>query len=154
MKLTSRIKNVLYWLPIIWSDYHWDYASLYPVLRRKLEAMEDAIRNGMSVDADHDADRIHYVVLLLKRLEADEYLIRALEPVEKQWGETDMVTERQEDGMCRLVGWKHEKATNEAEAEQADREWREAGTRSDTQQDQDWREVWATIAKYGRSWWD
>ena len=68
--LTQGIKNLIYWLPVVWQDRHWDHDFLFLMLRHKLKAMETFFRSkgAFGVRSHRDADHIHRCILLLNRL--------------------------------------------------------------------------------------
>lgn len=68
--LTQGIKNLFYWLPVVWQDRQWDEHFLFLMLRHKLKAIETFFRSkdAVAIVAHKDADHIHRCVLLLNRL--------------------------------------------------------------------------------------
>lgn len=75
-----RIKNIFYWLPVIWRDEQWDYYYIYAVLKHKLTRTAHNIRkNGTHVSADYDANRIMLCVKLIDIVQNEYYYTKALE---------------------------------------------------------------------------
>ena len=95
MKFLRRIKegiiNIVDWLPVVWRDRDWDQAFLYEVLRFKLGRMERFQRErGHSVEFKGIAGEIGLCVKLLDRIIKDDYLVNALNPHERKWGEAEI----------------------------------------------------------------
>ena len=69
----SHIRNLIRWLPIIWSDKNWDWVYLAKILEFKLRLMEQNFRKyGHHADSDRDARTMLICAELLKRLQADD----------------------------------------------------------------------------------
>jgi len=69
------VKNLVFWFPVIWLDRWWDHSFLYPILRRKLEHMEENFRlGGCHKNNKKDAFKMKKCVLLLDRLINDAYI--------------------------------------------------------------------------------
>lgn len=58
------IKNLLYWLPVIWKDRDYDYGFLLKIMHHKMKAMEKCIGADCS---------LHNANLLLEDLIANNY---------------------------------------------------------------------------------
>jgi hypothetical protein len=77
--LKKRIQNLLYFLPIIWSDRWFDSHYLYVLIRAKLIQMEHNFRNfSMCSDGILLADEIKEVIedltkLIDEEIESEEY---------------------------------------------------------------------------------
>jgi hypothetical protein len=68
-----NVGRVYKWLPILWNDRDFDYAFLWPILRKKIENMEKVISNGSSATRLTVKAELLYVRLLLERIEAGDY---------------------------------------------------------------------------------
>lgn len=87
----NGIKNLIKWFPVIWKDRNWDNHYIYMILRHKLHLTEQFIRyKGISLNAEHDANKIKVCINLLDRLIKDEYHIMAYKDIDKKWGELKM----------------------------------------------------------------
>ncbi len=76
--IPAGVRNIVRWVPVVWSDTDYDYEPLLQMMREKLDSMEGAIRaNGYGVAHIQDADNMRVCVLLLDRIIADEYPIEA-----------------------------------------------------------------------------
>ena len=69
------IRNLIFWIPIIWHDVDFDYGPLLDMMRASLGKLEPWIRDGYSMGGEKDADKIRVCLLLLDRIIADEYTI-------------------------------------------------------------------------------
>ena len=69
------LRNVIRWFPVIYKDRWWDHSFLYPILKKKLELMEENFRlRGCHVGNEKDAKNMKICVLLLDRLINDAYI--------------------------------------------------------------------------------
>jgi hypothetical protein len=111
-----RIKNVLYWLPVIWDDYWFDYVYLLKIMRHKLMQMAPAFRDkGMSVDSEDQATEMEEVIAALHRLIENDYCKDDLHTWCEKWGK--MVSEPDENrpGWRRFVGFENEHTPEDTE---------------------------------------
>jgi hypothetical protein len=68
------VKNIIFWLPIIWKDRWWDHSYIYSILKRKLEQMEYKFKTeGVSIRSKEDAKNMKTCILLLDRLIKEKY---------------------------------------------------------------------------------
>ena len=69
----TGIKNLRYWLPIIWKDRNWDYRFIFDILAHKLKAQSTYIGGrGIHVSAERDAEIMMTCVRLIEKVK-DEY---------------------------------------------------------------------------------
>lgn len=68
------IKNLVYWVPIIWKDRHWDHSYIFAVLQHKLKAQADWIQeHGNHLNAPTDARLMRTCVCLINRVSEGYY---------------------------------------------------------------------------------
>ena len=68
------IKNIIYWLPIIWKDRDWDYYYIYIVLKHKLQNLHDGLtKRNLYVNVEHDTKYIRLCINLINKLTTDYY---------------------------------------------------------------------------------
>jgi hypothetical protein len=68
------IKNLWYWLPIIWKDRNWDHSYIYNVMMHKLSSQADYIsRNDRHTRAQQDARRMKLCVKLMQICKEETY---------------------------------------------------------------------------------
>ena len=68
------IQNLIYWLPIIWKDRHWDSHYVFEVLKHKLKAQAKHIGdNDRHTRAQQDAKRMRLCVKLIGKVQDDFY---------------------------------------------------------------------------------
>ena len=69
----SGIKNIAYWLPIIWKDRNWDHRYIYTILQHKLKAQSEYIgRRDWHEGAKRDAEIMMTCVRLIDKV-SDEF---------------------------------------------------------------------------------
>jgi len=68
------VKNIFYWLPIIWKDRNWDHHYIYTILEHKLKAQSDYISGmGRHTTAKRDAEVMMICVRLLDKVREGFY---------------------------------------------------------------------------------
>jgi hypothetical protein len=69
----TGIKNLIYWVPVIWKDRNWDHHYIFEILKHKLSAQANYISSrGMHTRAEQDARRMRICVKLISLVQ-DEY---------------------------------------------------------------------------------
>ena len=67
------IKNLWYWLPVIWKDRNWDDSFIFTILSHKLKAQSAYIGGrGIHISAERDAEIMMTCVRLIEKVK-DEY---------------------------------------------------------------------------------
>jgi hypothetical protein len=83
--ILQGIKSLLFWLPVIWNDRHWDHYFLYKILHHKLLGIEKTSKNSLHLHWGREIQRIKVCISLLNRLLEDEYFENA-EKNPYNWG--------------------------------------------------------------------
>lgn len=75
-QLTTPIKNIILWYPILKEDQQWDNEYLYEIIKHKLKLMEDFHRSDKSHTANSEdyADEMREVIDALDRLIENDYM--------------------------------------------------------------------------------
>ena len=82
------IRNLIYWLPILWDDRDWDYNYLLRILIHKLNGMERLFReHGHLENSEEVANEIQSVVHDLSIVEGGLLDRAAYAEHERKWGE-------------------------------------------------------------------
>lgn len=69
----TGVKNIVYWLPIIWKDRNWDHRYIYTILQHKLKSQSKYIGDrDHHVTAKRDAEIMMTCVRLIDKL-GDEW---------------------------------------------------------------------------------
>ena len=70
----TGIKNIWYWLPIIWKDRNWDSNYIFEIMMHKLKAQSKYIGSrGTHLSAERDAEIMMTCVRLMKLVQEDTY---------------------------------------------------------------------------------
>lgn len=87
--LKQGLKNLWYWLPIIWKDRNWDQHYIYEVLKHKLKAQAKYIGDSdRHTRAQQDARRMKICVKLIEKIQDDFYQIEYADYAkDKHWFE-------------------------------------------------------------------
>jgi len=67
------LKNLKFWLSIIWKDRDFDHYYFFKILSAKLSRMEDCIRNGIFVSSEETANKLLIAKECCERLIKEEY---------------------------------------------------------------------------------
>jgi hypothetical protein len=68
------VKNIIYWLPIIWKDRHWDHGYIFTILQHKLKAQSKEIGGkDRHTRAQYDSKKMNLCVNLIQKLQDDFY---------------------------------------------------------------------------------
>lgn len=74
------IKNLWYWLPIIWKDRNWDSHYIFEILKHKLKAQSDYIGiRDFHTRAQLDARRMLLCVKLIQKIQDGDYTIEYMD---------------------------------------------------------------------------
>jgi hypothetical protein len=151
-KLKNGIKNLIFWIPVIWNDEDFDYYHTYKILYNKLNKMEQFYRSdkAWSADALQTADEIKVAKYLTKRLMKDEYLTNALMWHEQKYSDfLDKALHFEPDkDNPKLSTWKD--LNTEDEQKSFDR----CCKHSDFMEKQDREYLFSYLCKNIKNWWD
>lgn len=71
--IKQGLKNLQYWLPVIWKDRDWDHHFIFEVLKHKLKAQAKYIgKRGIHTEAKKDSRNMKICVSLIQKIQ-DEY---------------------------------------------------------------------------------
>lgn len=78
--IKSGIQNIIYWLPIIWKDRHWDDHFIFEVLKHKLKAQSKYIGDSDRHNrAQLDTKRINLCVKLIQLVQDETYAMEYMD---------------------------------------------------------------------------
>ena len=73
-KFKTGVKNLRYWLPVIWKDRNWDHRYIFEILKHKLVAQSKYIGNSdIHTRAKRDAEVMMTCVLLIDKINEEFY---------------------------------------------------------------------------------
>jgi hypothetical protein len=68
------VKNLIYWLPIIWKDRNWDSHYIFEIMKHKISAQANYIgRRDLHTRAQQDAKRMRLCVKLMGLVQDEFY---------------------------------------------------------------------------------
>lgn len=77
---TIGIKNIIYWLPVIWKDRNWDSHYIFEVLAHKLKAQSKYIgARDIHTHAKRDAGVIMTCVRLIDKVQEEFYTMEPMD---------------------------------------------------------------------------
>ena len=72
--IKTGIKNIWYWLPIIWKDRHWDSHYIFEIMVHKLKAQSEYIGSrDIHTRAKRDSEVMMTCVRLMEKVQNDFY---------------------------------------------------------------------------------
>lgn len=149
------LRNLWYWLPIIWQDRQWDHWFFLKIIEHKLHAMEGFFCDGGThrIDTEQIADRISYCRILTTRIIQADYLSNALRYHEAVWGEAEIILGKQHGASVELKEIAVPSLCGE------DREQEKQAryclyNKADAQRRQDHCELFRLLGRYIEHWWD
>jgi hypothetical protein len=153
-KVMYGVQNLIKWFPIIWNDRDWDWHYWLEMNIKKLEGMEESIRNGCHVHCERDADQIKLALLALKRLESDEYHEMVFKPHDKKWGKLDTSFGQPDEQKCVEMLFNRDNVRTAEDEKQERKEFMRLMKHRDYLQKQDLEYATKIISKYLFGWWD
>lgn len=81
------VRNIVYWLPVIWKDRNWDQSFIYEVLKHKLKAQSKYISaSDRHTNSKRDARRMLLCAKLIEICQEEAYATEYMEYSEtKHW---------------------------------------------------------------------
>lgn len=75
-QVTTGIRNIFYWLPVIWKDRDWDSHHLYKVMEHKIRSMDRYLNSNQvhCLHSDNTLKKLRICLHLLERITEDYYL--------------------------------------------------------------------------------
>ncbi len=86
MTIRRGLRNLWYWLPIIWNDRPWDYVFLLIVMKHKIQQMADSTPDWLHVNAEDIKQEMLDTVFLLDCLIDDRAEMDAMAQHEAIFG--------------------------------------------------------------------
>ena len=84
--IKQGIKNIIYWLPIIWKDRNYDHTFIYEILKHKLKSQSKYIGDkDRHTTAKRDASRMLLCANLLQICQDDTYAVEYLDYTENDF---------------------------------------------------------------------
>tara|TARA_R110000868_G_scaffold80443_2_gene228631 strand:- start:11715 stop:12350 length:636 start_codon:yes stop_codon:yes gene_type:complete len=72
--IKTGIKNIWYWLPVIWKDRHWDSHYIFDIMMHKIKAQSKYIgSSGIHTGSERDAEVMMTCVRLMKLIQDETY---------------------------------------------------------------------------------
>ena len=80
------IKNMIYWLPVIWKDRNYDQSYTYDILKHKLLAQSKHISTkGRFESSDQSVRRINICIKLIDKIQNDFYNLEYTEYIKEDF---------------------------------------------------------------------
>lgn len=148
----QTLKEIILFIPVLFEAKRWDYSSIFIILEHWLKRMEQVHReDSLHLDSPRYAKQIHTCVLLLKRINEDEYGI--WEEYDKKWGKLTTWFTPTEDPNLSSFNCKRENAKTEEDRALSRKEFIACMEHEDLLKKQDIKYLFHLINKHHRSWW-
>jgi len=149
------IRNVLYWLSIIWRDRDWDDSFFFEVMRHKIKSMERYFgrKRPIVVGSHKMARNIHRAALLLDRLIADNYAMNEMMFHEQKWGFAKIRLKDEGDYLL-FDGFDYPNAHTEEQRELAEWERKHILADAEKSKQYDFEYLMHWLTRHLRCWWD
>ena len=96
-------RNVLRWLPIIWSDQDWDYVYLLRIMEFKFRRMAHSMEHGPTLSGPRHARELAICAHLCKRLREDDYYLKDMK-TGHHWVEYESIRRSDHELLGKLIG--------------------------------------------------
>jgi hypothetical protein len=152
----NQLSRSLAYFKHSWGGYDWDYSYSIDMFQYSLKRLADSLdSNGAyGVNAKHKASRCRMIIKLMGLVNEEYYALKYQDVMEQIYGSCTMVTEELENGSYRLVGWRWEKAVNDAHNEKINELSREMQKKSEQKQRRAEVLLWKLVEHNIRSFWD
>lgn len=147
--ITKGIRNLIYWLPVIWMDRHWDHYYLSIILRHKLKDMEKFYKsdNAWGLEAPKLAEQMKTCVTILDRIIKDDYNREGYDDHDEKWGELKFTIN--ENGALTIFR-ENRNLNEELEKEEYKKVWQ----KEERDRDVDIENLFKIMRENLRKWWD
>lgn len=153
-KVINGIRNLIYWLPVIWRSGDYDDHFLWMVIQHQIKAMRNHIhKHRMHMGWEKDVHHMDITIHLLERILRNEYCINAYVRHEKRWGEPVWVWLPIEGRPAKRLEMMYPKAKTWKEQDRAERGAGRCAKHSHYLEDQDFEMLFDLLRRYSRSWW-
>lgn len=94
-----QFKQLKKWIPVIWSQYPWDFHYAIDVFRMKLEEIADCLESedAMSLGAEYEASRIRLAIKLMDYVYGEKYIEDVHNEIVATYGEWTVVQKWERD---------------------------------------------------------
>ena len=151
----KKVKRVLYFLPIIWKGYDFDYSYAIELFKAQLKRTADFLESedAFTRDAKLRASEIRTALRLLDKVYGDDYSLEYQDKLKEIYG-PDVLEFKftpAEDGSGSYLNWGFEEWENSEEVREVhDKLFYESHLKQKKAEDLVWRYIGHKI----RGWWD
>ncbi len=143
------VKNLVYWLPIIWNDRPWDQVYFFKILAHKLLSIE----HGLDRE-DSEIANVRMARIAIERLRDEEYEKKVFAIHDEKWGELKMNGVWNDDHTSTRLVFSRPKTLTSKEVERERKEYRVAVKHTQYLQQQDLDCFADIFRKHVLKWWD
>lgn len=141
------IRNLIRWIPTIWSLRDWDARYCYDLIHKQLLHVENYLNyNSYGVNAIKKSNRIKVARILTKRLIDDLYICNAETLIDQKYGELKFHFEKIDDSNFQTLVFD--------ELEEESKARHKAHEHVEYMREQDKKMLFKYLNKYISEWWD
>ena len=142
------IKNIIYWIPVIYKDRDWDGSYLYKIIDTKLTRMHKKFLNGHLVHTKKDMRKLSIAIETMRRLRRYTYSDFLEAKMDEKWGEIQHGDDA--DGRFRLF---RAKVKTDSDKRRSRSEFKRIMNHENIMVKQDLK-FFGDSFKHSRKWWD
>jgi uncharacterized membrane-anchored protein YjiN (DUF445 family) len=152
----NQIQRVIYFLPIIWRGFDWDYMYAIELFKHQLKRTEKSLLSETSygMDSKNRASRIRTAIELMDKVYEEDYNMEWMDKVKKMYGTDILDSEMEDTGRgdgSEFLKYKYEKWEN---ADEITKMKRKLSKESTEKQKKAHKLLWNFIEHNLQSWWD
>ncbi len=150
----TGLKNIRYWLPVIWSDRDWDYNFLLIILAHKLRSIQDFFESDKTIlSYEHckkAAGNARECAMLAERLIEYTSQNAAFAEHETKWGKSELII----DDETHEIHFIYKSFPDRESSIKASKELRELLDKAQEQEEKDKKDLFSNLNENLYSWWD
>lgn len=116
------LKNLFFWMPIIWKDRNWDYIFLLEIIKFKLGSMQKDWHCSYNENWEKEYETMGRMIYLLDEIIKDDFCEKEMEEHYKQYGYLQMKCKEEKYNGCSVAEFGYSKPLSEEELKQANKE--------------------------------
>lgn len=149
----QTLKTVKAWWHVLKNDIDYDFTSVYPVLKFKLEQIYNTLDNAPIEDIEAELQRINYCIGLCDQLIENNFCEKEFKDHDLRWGKLKIETESIENSDVLRAVLTRPAVNTDAEKDQERKEFREICDLEEERRKKAILSLFLTIANNHYKWW-
>jgi hypothetical protein len=154
--IPDNIKMICQWIPVLWSNWDWDYNFFLTIIQYKLRRMSKHIgEHDILVNSQRYAKQMAFCADIIDRLFKDEYTTEEEKAHEEKWGELIMDSYPAKDYPgCHTLDIYRVKAREQGREEEEREETMQLHNLARARREKDLDILFRVMRKNIERWWD